>query len=136
MHYSQIEAENLHLKAIEYGLSGMELLRDTEAVRRDCNGVGADWMPDSLTQIITKMVPVMEVPAAIHDRRYATGHTPQDRLTADTEFLANVMKVNELTYAWWHPLRYVNRKRAERYYTYLRQFGNRAWEEARKRYGN
>lgn len=132
MHYSQAEAENLHLKAIEYGLSGAELLRDTEAVQKQCNGVGADWMPDSLTVICTKMVPVMEVPAAIHDRRYSTGG---DRLNADTEFLANVLKVNEAMYSWWHPLRYINRKRADRYYTYLRAFGGRAWEEARKRYG-
>ena len=135
MKYTIEQARRLYSMACAYELSGAELLKDDESVVRDCNGVGADWMPDSLTQIITKMVPVMEVPAAIHDRRYATGTTRQDRLDADTEFLANVMKVNELTYAWWHPLRYINRKRAERYYTYLRQFGGRAWEEAKKRYG-
>ena len=128
MHYTRIEAEALYQKAVDFGLSGSELLRDAEAVMRDCNGCGADWMPDSLTQIITRMFPVMELPAAIHDRRYAIGI---DRLAADTEFLANVMLVNERTYAWWHPLRYINRKRAERYYTYLRQFGGKAWREAK-----
>lgn len=130
MKYTKEQARHLYNMACLYELSGAELLRDPDAVVRDCNGVGADWMPDSLTQIITKIAPIMEVPASIHDRRYILS---VDRLSADTEFLANVMKVNELTYPWWNPLRYINRKRAERYYTYLRQFGGRAWEEAKKK---
>lgn len=128
MKYTIEAARHLYNMAREYGLSGYELLKDPEDVVRDCNGCGADWMPDSLTQIITRMFPVMELPAAIHDRRYAIG---VDRLAADAEFLANTMTVNERTYAWWHPLRYINRKRAERYYTYLRQFGGKAWREAK-----
>jgi len=128
MKYTIEAARHLYNMAREYGLSGYELLKDPEDVVRDCNGCGADWMPDSLTQILTRMFPVMELPAAIHDRRYAIG---VDRLAADAEFLANTMTVNERTYAWWHPLRYINRKRAERYYTYLRQFGGKAWREAK-----
>lgn len=128
--YTVEQARHLYRMAQQYGLSGAELLEDAEAVMRDCNGVGADWMPDSLTQLCTSLSPVMEVPAAIHDRRYVLSI---DRLSADTEFLSNVMRVSELTYPWWHPLRYINRKRAERYYTYLRAFGGRAWEEAKKK---
>lgn len=133
MKYTLEQAKRLYDMARNYELSGYELLRNADAVVRDCNGVGADWMPDSLTQIITKMHKEMEVPAAIHDRRYATGKTPQDRQDADLEFLTNVLRVVEFEYPWWHPLRYINRKRAERYYTYLRAFGGRAWEEAKKK---
>ena len=133
MKYTLEQAAQLEQKAFMYSLAGIEMLSDHKAVVRDCNGVGADWMPDSLTQIITKMHQVMEVPAAIHDRRYVTGTTRQDRQDADLEFLANVIRVVEFEYAWWHPLRYINRKRAERYYTYLRAFGGRAWEEAKKK---
>ena len=133
MKYTSEQAAQLKQKAFMYCLSGLEMLEDYDAVMRDCNGVGADWMPDSLTQIITKMHSVMEVPAAIHDRRYVTGTTRQDRQDADLEFLSNVMRVIEFEYPWWHPLRYINRKRAERYYTYLRAFGGRAWEEAKKK---
>ena len=128
MHYTKEEAFNLHVKAVRYGLSGRELLRDTEAVMRQCNGIGAEWMPDSLTVLCTKLSPVMAVPAAIHDRRYHLKDI--DRLAADTEFLSNVMRMIELTYAWYDPRRYTMRKRAARYYTYLRAFGGRAWEEA------
>ena len=130
MKYTKEHARYLYCLAREYGLSGYELLQDEDAVVRDCNGVGADWMPDSLVQLCTKMVPVMEVPSAIHDRRYIVS---VDRLGADTEFLSNVNKVNEITYAWWNPLRYINRKRAERCYWLLRTFGGAAWSEAKKK---
>lgn len=119
--------------AKQYELSGAELLDDLDAVMRDCNGVGADWMPDCLTQIITKLHREMEVPAAIHDRRYATGTTRQDRQEADLEFLTNVIRVIEFEYPWWNPFRYINKRRAMRYYNYLRAFGARAWEEAKKK---
>ena len=130
MRYNLTEAENLHVQAVKYGLSGVETLRDPAAVVRDCNGIGADWMPDSMTQLCTKLNPVMEVPAAIHDRRYILNI---DRLSADTEFLANTMRMIELKYAWWNPMRYIMWRRAARYYTYLRAFGGRAWEEAKKK---
>ena len=128
--YTISEAEMLHTLAVEYQLSGVETLRDPEAVVRDCNGIGADWMPDSMNILCTKLNHVMEVPAAIHDRRYILN---VDRLSADTEFLANTMRMIELKYAWWNPMRYIMRRRAARYYTYLRAFGGRAWEEAKKK---
>lgn len=130
MRYNLTEAENLHVQAVKYGLSGVETLRDPAAVVRDCNGIGADWMLDSMTQLCTKLNPVMEVPAAIHDRRYILNI---DRLSADTEFLANTLRMIELIYPWWNPMRYIMRRRAARYYTYLRAFGGRAWEEAKKK---
>ena len=128
--YTISEAEMLHTLAVEYQLSGVETLRDPAAVVRDCNGIGADWMPDSMNILCTKLNPVMEVPAAIHDRRYILN---VDRLSADTEFLANTMRMIELKYSWWNPMRYIMRRRAARYYTYLRAFGGRAWEEAKKK---
>lgn len=130
MRYTLNEAEGLHLKAVEYHLSGVETLRDLNAVVRDCNGIGADWMPDGMTILCTKLNHVMEVPAAIHDRRYILN---VDRLAADTEFLSNCMTVIEHDYAWWNPMRYIMRRRAARYYSYLRTFGGRAWEEAKKK---
>ena len=131
MHYSQIEAENLHLKAIEYGLSGMELLRDPEVVSMECNGIGAEWMPSVMTKLCTKLNPVMEVTAAIHDRRYMTrGIT---RAEADLEFLTNTLRIIKDKYPWWNPWRYLMMRRAIRYYTYLVIFGDAAWEAAKKK---
>ena len=128
--YDRFEACRLYEAARSIDLSGWNLLRDPEVVVRECNGIGAEWMPESVTSLVTKLNAVMEVPAAIHDRRYILN---VDRLSADTEFLANTMRMIELKYSWWNPVRYIMRRRASRYYTYLRAFGGCAWEEAKKK---
>lgn len=133
MRYSQIEAENLHMKAVKYGLSGAELLKDSDTVIRECNGIGADWMPDCMRTLCTKLNFIMEVPAAIHDIRYARGVAKTDKNAADMEFLTNCIKVINNEYAWWNPWRYIMSRRAVRYYTYLQLFGGTAWEEARRK---
>ena len=133
MKYNMEAAERLYREAVLYGLSGAELLADSQAVMRDCNGVGADWMPDAMANACTKLNPVMELPAAIHDRHYANGKTRQERADADLEFLTNTIKVIHREYAWWRPKRYIMMRRAMRYYSYLVMFGGKAWEEARKK---
>jgi len=131
MKYTRPEASVLSGRARELRLSGAELLDDLEAVMRECNGIGADWMPVVMTKLCTKLNPVMEVPAAIHDRRYMTrGITRSD---ADLEFLTNTLKVIKDRYAWWNPWRYLMMRRAVRYYSYLVMFGDMAWEEAKKK---
>lgn len=130
--YTVQDAEALHLRALELRLSGFELLRDPETVVRECNGIGADWMPDSMTRLCTLLNPVMEIPAAIHDRRYVLGTTREDRAEADTEFLTNTLKVIRAQYAWYDPRRWLMCRRAFRYFTYLRMFGGAAWEAAKK----
>lgn len=131
MRYTEQAAHALHNSARQYQLSGAELLVDYGAVVRDCNGIGADWMPDSMTALCTKLNGVMEVPAAIHDRRYMTQRL--SRSEADLEFLTNTIRVIKGVYSWWNPLRYVMMRRAVRYYSYLLMFGTRAWEEAKKK---
>lgn len=130
MKYTEQAAHALYNSALQFQLTGSELLADYGTVCRWCNGIGADWMPDGMTLLCTKLNGVMEVPAAIHDLRYIFS---TDRLSADTEFLANTLRVIELTYKWWNPMRYIMRRRAMRYYTYLRTFGGVAWEEAKKK---
>ena len=131
MKYTEQAAHALYSSAQQYNLSGAELLADYGAVTRWCNGIGADWMPSVMTKLCTKLNPVMEVPAAIHDRRYVTrGIT---RAEADLEFLINTLRIIKDKYPWWNPWRYLMMRRATRYYTYLVIFGDKAWEEAEKK---
>ena len=127
MSYTTEQARHLYNMAFMLELSGCELLRDAELVVKECNGVGSDWMPELMRRACTELNPVMELPAAIHDRRYSHGTTRQDRQFADDEFLANCYTVINHEYAWWNPLRYMFRKRAKRYYGYLRAFGGVAF---------
>jgi hypothetical protein len=125
--YTTEQARHLYNMAFALELSGRELLRDAEVVARECNGIGADWMPEIMRQACTELNPVMEIPAAIHDLRYSRGTTRADRQFADDEFLRNCIDVINHEYAWWNPLRYVFLRRAKRYHGYLRAFGGIAF---------
>lgn len=89
--YSEIKQKQQLVRAA--GLSGAELLNDTEAVRRDCNGIGAAWMPDRLRDLLGERYPELVVVADIHDRRYALGGGILARWRADWEFLRNGLKM-------------------------------------------
>ena len=135
MAYTIEQARHLYNLAVALDLSGSELLRDTETVIRQCNGVGASWMPDIMRRACTDLNSVMEVPAAIHDRRYSIGTTRADRQAADDEFLANCRIVIDATYPWYRPARYIYRRRASRYYGYLRAFGSAAFNTGTSKNG-
>lgn len=127
MSYTLEEAAGLYKRAQELGLGGAHLLADPALVCAQCNGVGADWMPTQMRKLCTMLNPVMEIPAAIHDRRYAIGGVEWERLVADASFLESTLKIIEAEYAWYNPFRYLMRRRAMRYYNYLRAFGGAAW---------
>ena len=128
--YHEDEAVVLYMEAREAGLSGAELLEDPQKVMRDCNGIGAAWMPERMRKLATLLNPVMEIPAAIHDRRYTIGGEAPGQRFADAEFWANTQTMIERRYAWWNPLRYVMRHRANLFYSLLRDFGSLAWKES------
>ena len=75
------------------GLGGAELLDDMAAVKRDCNGIGAEWMPDRWRDRLGERYPELVVVADIHDRRYALGGGILARWRADWEFLRNGLKM-------------------------------------------
>lgn len=94
--YSDAEIREKQQLARAAGLNGAELLDDVEAVKRDCNGIGAAWMPDATREWISTANPSLVVVADIHDRRYSEGGTEADRQAADAEFRANGMKSRNL----------------------------------------
>lgn len=117
--YTDDEIREKRLTAYVAGLSGAELLDDVEAVRRDCNGIGAAWMPDRLRWTISLLCPSLVVVADIHDRRYSIGGTEEDRQDADREFEQNGERMAEYCYGQWNPLRRVVRNRARAMYAAL-----------------
>lgn len=117
--YTDDEIFQKRLDAYVAGLSGAELLNDTEAVRRDCNGIGAAWFPAWLRWTISLLCPSLVVVADIHDLRYSIGGTEEDRQDADREFEQNGERMAEYCYGRWNPLRYVVRNRARAMYAAL-----------------
>lgn len=91
--YTDDEIRQKQQLASAAGLSGAELLDDMTAVRRDCNGIGAEWMPDRLRDLLGERYPELKIVADIHDRRYALGGGILARWRADWEFLTNGLKM-------------------------------------------
>ena len=91
--YSDAEIREKQQIARAAGLSGAELLDDMAAVKRDCNGIGAEWMPDRWRDRLGERYPELVVVADIHDRRYAIGGGILARWRADWEFLRNGLKM-------------------------------------------
>ena len=125
--YTKHEAREKHRRAVELGLSGAELLEDVDAVRRDCNGIGAEWMGEHLRDIVGKLNPTLILAADIHDRRYAIGGDSEARARADVEFRDNGLLLADAAYAWYDPRRYIVRNNARRFYAALRVAGGSAW---------
>lgn len=127
MMYTIEEAKEKYRRAVELGLSGAELLADPEAVRRDCNGIGAEWMGEHLRDIVGALNPTLVLAADIHDRRYAVGGDSEARARADREFLENGMILADARYGWYDPRRYIVRNNARKFYAALRAVGGAAW---------
>ena len=126
--YTKHEAREKHRRAVELGLSGAELLEDVEAVRRDCNGIGAEWTGKYLRGAVSAVNPTLELAAMIHDRRYSIGGDTWARAAADMEFLENGLKSANARYGWYDLRRYRVREQARKFYAILRIAGNSAWE--------
>lgn len=93
MAYSDADVLEKQKIARDAGLSGAELIDDMEAVKRDCNGIGAAWFPDRWRDLLDGMFPELEIVADIHDRRYSIGGGILTRWKADFEFLRNGLRV-------------------------------------------
>ena len=91
--YSNEEVLEKQRLARQLRLAGAALLDDVEAVQRDCNGIGAAWMPEWTRDVIGCLYPELEIVADIHDRRYAVGGGITDRWKADFEFFCNAVRV-------------------------------------------
>ena len=125
--YSLNEIEEKIQLATELGLSGAELLEDTERAQQVCNGIGAEWMPEIARKLISALNPTLVLAADIHDIRYEIGGTESEREAADDEMLENGYKLAEARYSWYNPLRYWVKHKMRKFHKILREFGGWAW---------
>jgi hypothetical protein len=114
-------------EAIEAGLSGAELLDDTERAIRVCNGIGAAWMPEWLRALISKLFPTLVLAADIHDIRYDMGGDEIDRHMDDVEMLDNGIKLANRHYGRLDPRRYIVQFVMLQFYIKLRDYGQAAY---------
>lgn len=125
--YSLPEIERKIALAHAADLSGAELLENRLEAMRICNGIGAEWMPSALRELISDLNPTLVLAADIHDIRYALGGTEEDRKYADDEMLANGIKLADYRYRWYDPRRYYVRKQIHKFHAILRVAGAAAF---------
>lgn len=134
--YTDEEIREKQQLARAAGLRGAELLDNIEAIKRDCNGIGAAWMPDATREWISTANPSLVVVADIHDRRYSEGGTEADRQAADAEFRANGMKMAKYAYRWYDPRRYWVMWQVRKFAALLASFGALAFNYREEESGN
>lgn len=125
--YTLHELDEKLATAEKLGLSGRWLLTDRKRAQRVCNGIGAEWMPESARKLISSLNPTLVLAADIHDIRYELGGTEADRESADREMLENGCKLADARYSWYNPLRYYVRWKVRKFYKILRAFGHLAF---------
>ena len=109
------EAEQLQL----CGRSKLDSYTPAE-LQEICNGIGADWMPEIMRELLTALSPFAEAAAMIHDVEYFEGGGASEREAADRRFRENIVRTAKRSYDWYHPLRYLAVVRAECLYLLLR----------------
>ena len=128
--YTTEEIETKSAEAEKFRLSGRHLLLDHAAVKLQCNGIGAAWMPDILREGIGVLHPSLILAADIHDRRYSIGGTASDREAADEEFKVNCFRIITQKYRWFDPRSFFLKQKTLRFYNALRMFGSFAWNKS------
>ena len=116
------EAEQLKLQ----GRSKLDRYSCAE-LRRLCNGIGAEWMPGFMRNLLNALSPFAEPAALIHDVDYFEGGGEEARAAADRRFRTNIILTAKARYRWYHPLRYLAMARAGVFHLLLRLFGQTAW---------
>ncbi|MPN23778.1 hypothetical protein SDC9_171171 [bioreactor metagenome] len=109
------------------GLWGMDLVAsDMQLALRICNGIGADWFPPWMRQLVGVICPSLIVISLPHDIEYYLGGGIRDRWVADWHFLGNGLRMA------WYVKSYKVAVKAAVLWILLRLFGAAAFNWKRK----
>lgn len=124
------QLEQCRSEARRLWLSGWWLLSETENCLRECNGCGAEWMPQWIRNFLDFILKLFAPAVAIHDMRYFKHFG--NRHFWDDEFETNCRAIAQDKYTWCHPMRYVCYRVARRLRVALTIGGEIAWRNAGK----
>ena len=116
-----------------YQLDGTDLAEGFTAAQLAAmfNGIGPESWPQALRDALDDLAADLMPAAFIHDIRYATGDgTREDFDRANKELRANGEKIANAKYAWYHPMRYITRRRARTFASLCQRYGWDAYQAA------
>ena len=131
---TEADIRALVAKAIAAGLEGADALTDAPswALARIYNGCGAEWMPESFRQRLTKWLEVFESAFLIHDWDFSDSDgTRVGFVRANERLERNCRKLADFVYPWYNWRRYAARALAPVVYEAVSCPGGwLAWQQA------
>ena len=131
-HYTIEEIGELVMLARGMKLSGVEILDglSIDEIRDKANGIGADWMPDALRELVDTLNPSLEPVALVHDLEFDKGGDRLAFLSSNRRFYDNGLKSAKWHYGWYNPARYYVMYQAWKFWKLLDRLGHLAWKGA------
>jgi hypothetical protein len=123
------KVKKLKEKCILLNFSGIEIFdkyTDNE-LSKICNGIGAEWFPEKVRNLVTWIFDYLEATAFLHDIEFEAQKSFD---IANKNFLENGKIEIKYNYNWYHPMRYIALHRVKQFYALLETFGGIAYKKA------
>lgn len=118
----------------------MNDLSDTpyEVAVQCCNGIGPEWFPPILRDIIDALHPSLIIDSLNHDINWSKKHKKSAEyfLASNKAFEVNGIKVAKWRYCCINPLRYWVIHKAKQSHRLLNKYGEKAYNKACEEAGN
>ena len=127
-----IEVKKLRKKCYTLGFEGVEVLENftDNELRKICNGIGPEWLPEKYRKILTWIYKYMIVTAFLHDVEF---EAQIGFHKANSHFFTNGNIEVRTHFKWYNPRRYIGLRRVRQFYWLLETFGIRAYNEAQNK---
>lgn len=92
-----------------------------------CNGIGAEWFPEKVRNLVTWIFNYLEATSFLHDVEF------EEQISfslANSHFLTNGRIEIKDKYSWINPMRYIALRRVKQFYILLQTFGGIAYKNA------
>ena len=109
------------------GVEVLEKFTDNE-LRKICNGIGPEWMPEKYRKILSWIYKYLEATAFLHDAEF---EAQIGFHKANSHFFGNGNIEVRARFKWYDLRRYIGFRRVRQFYWLLETFGMRAYNEAR-----
>lgn len=123
------KVEYLREKCFSLCFHGADILfkYNNSKLSKICNGIGAEWFPEKVRNLVTWIFNYLEITSFLHDIEFEAqiGFS-----IANKHFLKNG-KIEILNkYGWYNPMRYIALNRLKQFYILLQTFGLIAYKNA------
>ena len=122
--------EKLMKLALQFDLAGNEVFDQFTVyeIHKIWNGIGPEWLPSILRNMVSKLHPSLEPVALIHDLQWSLSCKSVEHFTkTNDEFKENGKRIAFGLYGWYNPRRYLVWNQGYRFGRLCHAFGWNAY---------